>query len=97
MPGVREDAEVRFDRQMRGVREGEYEGALRADDGGAERSEDFAMSDGIMCGSYVCARCARVYVVNDPTWRLCTPEFCHDCLEYLNTQYATISDPETIQ
>ena len=55
------------------------------------------MSDGIMCGSYVCARCARVYVVNDPTWRLCTPEFCHDCLEYLNTQYATISDPETIQ
>jgi hypothetical protein len=31
-------------------------------------------------GSYKCQRCGKDYNVNEPgTWRLCTPEICHDC------------------
>lgn len=51
----------------------------------------------ISFGVYTCGRCKKEYIVNDGTWRLCTPEFCHDCYEYLNTLYALISDPETKQ
>jgi hypothetical protein len=32
-------------------------------------------------GSYVCVNCSKDYLVNEvDTWRLCTPELCHDCL-----------------
>lgn len=42
----------------------------------------------IQYGVYQCVRCGKTYTVNDPgSWRLCTPEFCHDCLEHLNAQW----------
>lgn len=44
----------------------------------------------IQFGSYICNRCKKDYIVNDGTWRLCTPEFCHDCLEHLEKQYAMV-------
>lgn len=44
----------------------------------------------IVFGSYICNRCKKDYIVNDGTWRLCTPEFCHDCLEHLEKQYARV-------
>lgn len=48
----------------------------------------------VRCGVYVCQRCNSTYIVNDGTWRPCSPEFCHDCLEYLQKQYALLPDPE---
>jgi hypothetical protein len=43
--------------------------------------------------SYVCQRCAKPYLVNEPnSWRLCTPEFCHDCYEHLSKQWALVND-----
>lgn len=38
------------------------------------------MSDVLTVGVYVCIGCAKTYLVNEGTWRLCTPELCHDCL-----------------
>ena len=54
------------------------------------------MSDTIQYGSYVCRRCKKDYIVNDGTWRLCTPEFCHDCYEHLNKQHALLPYPEPL-
>jgi hypothetical protein len=45
-------------------------------------------------GVYSCNRCKKEYIVNDGTWRLCSPEFCHDCFEHLNKQYALLPDPD---
>ena len=41
-------------------------------------------------GVYECVRCGKYYIVNDATWRQCTTNFCHDCFEYLNKQYASV-------
>lgn len=41
-------------------------------------------------GVYTCQRCKAEYTVNDGTWRLCTPDFCHDCYAHLKAQYALI-------
>jgi hypothetical protein len=46
-------------------------------------------------GRYVCARCSKEYFVEDGTWRRCTPEFCHDCIEHLCKQYVLLNDEET--
>ena len=48
-------------------------------------------------GSYECRRCGKEYIVNDGTWRLCTSDFCHDCLEFLNKQTRVLPDPEPMQ
>ena len=37
------------------------------------------------------------YIVNDGTWRICTPEFCQGCLEHLSKQHALVQDPEPKQ
>lgn len=57
------------------------------------------MSEGtqmLQFGVYTCRRCKQEYTVNDGTWRLCTPEFCHDCLEHLSKQTALLPYPEPI-
>lgn len=41
-------------------------------------------------GSYKCQRCGKDYIVNDGTWRRCSPAFCHDCIEHLEKQYASV-------
>ena len=41
-------------------------------------------------GVYACRRCKKEYIVNDGTWRLCTPDLCQDCVEYLDTLHAMI-------
>lgn len=48
-------------------------------------------------GIYRCNRCGKEYTVNDGTWRRCSPEFCHDCLEHLNKQTVVLPDPEPMQ
>lgn len=35
----------------------------------------------VFYGVYQCGMCGKEYTVNDGTWRLCTPEVCHDCYE----------------
>lgn len=52
------------------------------------------MPERIFYGHYVCQRCGRGYTVNDGTWRQCTPDFCHGCLEYLNKQTVLLPDHE---
>lgn len=37
--------------------------------------------DTIQWGKYTCQRCQKEYIFNDGTWRLCTTEFCHGCLQ----------------
>ena len=44
-------------------------------------------------GVYDCKRCGKVYTVNEK-WSECTPEFCHDCTEYLSALYALVPWPE---
>mgnify|MGYP001562299739 CR=1 FL=1 len=49
-------------------------------------------------GVYTCNRCGSSYTVNKlETWRQCTPEFCHDCLAYLNSRYVLLPSPESQQ
>lgn len=56
------------------------------------------MSDTVSFGSYVCDRCSAMYFVNEPTsWRRCTLEFCHDCLEHLEKQSCVLPFPEPVQ
>lgn len=43
----------------------------------------------IYFGVYDCQRCGKEYMVNDQ-WKPCTPEFCHDCTEYLFAQHALV-------
>lgn len=45
-------------------------------------------------GKYTCQRCEAEYIVNDGTWRICTPEFCHSCTEYLSKQTVLLPFPE---
>jgi len=42
-------------------------------------------------GVYTCLRCQKDYTVDDGTWRRCTPDYCHDCVEVI-VQGATPSD-----
>lgn len=49
-----------------------------------------AMGETVNWGKYNCRRCSTEYIVNDGTWRLCSPELCHDCVEYLETLHAAI-------
>ncbi len=44
----------------------------------------------LWCGRYKCQRCSKWYIVNDGTWRRCTPEFCQDCMEFLDDQFAWV-------
>jgi hypothetical protein len=41
------------------------------------------MANEIRFGCYTCVRCEKDYFVNDGTWRSCSPQFCHDCIEHL--------------
>lgn len=50
----------------------------------------------ILFGVYACNRCKQTYTVND-RWGPCTPEFCHECTDYLSKQYALLPDPEPLQ
>ncbi len=43
-------------------------------------------------GVYTCRRCKVEFTVNDGTWRLCTPDLCHDCIEHISKQYCVESD-----
>lgn len=48
------------------------------------------MTGRISYGHYVCQRCGKGYLVNDGTWRRCTSDFCHDCMEHLDDQFAWV-------
>lgn len=59
---------------------------------------DYPSTEGMyQFGVYTCQRCKQEYIVNDGTWRRCSPEFCHECLAYLDQQHALIPDPEPKQ
>ena len=52
------------------------------------------MTQVICWGVYTCNRCSKEYTVNEPdSWRPCTSDLCHDCVEYLNTLHVRVSDP----
>jgi hypothetical protein len=46
--------------------------------------------DRIYFSVYRCRRCGGDYMVNDGTWRECTPDLCQSCVEQLAKMYALV-------